>query len=44
MVELDEIQLAIYNYSSEHTLKETCEHFQKENIKLNTLNTTIMKG
>ena len=29
MVELNETQLAIYNYSSEHTLKETCEHFQK---------------
>ena len=29
MVELNETQLAIYNYSSEHTLKETCERFQK---------------
>lgn len=29
MAELGEIQLAIYNYSSEHTSKETYEHFQK---------------
>lgn len=30
MVELDETQLAIYNYSSEHTLKETYKYFQKK--------------
>ena len=39
VIELDETQLAIYNYSSKNTSKETCEHFKKITTIKQTMNT-----